>query len=235
MRLHAVRKKASSKVTLPITGMRYFYALDGGLTDELGLATTLTNNNSGTFTAGPGGVGLAYTAFDGNNQFPDAPDSGQFDLLVTQYTIGCRILLNGPSMPSDQGVIQRGDTAHKIWIESGTGNPYPRVMHNNTIFSANNSNLYLTLDQWAFLTIKFDANADTLKFRLNMGTEVTLTGVTTNPVDSTQAFEIGRQFANDLDGKICDVFCASALWDDADLSKLYNGGTRLLAADRQWA
>jgi len=226
---------AGGTVSFDSTGAKFLYTLDNTLADEFGNATALTNNNSVAFVTGPGGVGQAAQCVSSTNSYLDVADESYNSLGSTDYTMLGRYRVDSNPITIDHGFIMKGTGSSEYfhWAESTSG-PWIRCSHTSTIYGSSATENSFAVETWVLVSIVFDATANTLSIRINAGDELLITGVTVDPTDSTGNLYFGRRFANISDVSICDMFLASRKWSLSEISDWYNGGTRLLAADRSW-
>lgn len=227
---------AGGTVEFDSTGAKFLYTMDNTLADEFGNASALTNNNSAAYVTGPGGVGSAIQCVSGTSAHLDAADESYNSIgSGTDYTFMLRVRVDSNPITIDHGLIMKGTGSSEYfhWAESTSG-PWVRCSHVSTLYGSSATENSFAVQTWVLVSIVFDATANTLSIRLNAGDEHLITGVTVDPTDSTGNLYFGRRFANISDVTICDAFLASRKWSLSEISAWYNGGTRLLAADRSW-
>lgn len=203
----------------------YFAGEDA--TDSTG-NTTLTNNNSVTFTAGK--VGNAITCASASSQSLSAADNASLSMGDIDFTVACWALLN-TSAATTQGLVSKWNdpASDREWFLGAFSSRFQFGVSNNgtaeQFIPANNLGAPST-GTWYFVVAWHDSVANTINICVNDGT-VNSAAYSVGGRDGTATFRIGA-YRNTafgfLNGQVDEAMVWKRVITAAEITELYNAG-----------
>lgn len=190
--------------------------------------TTLTNNNSVTFTAGR--VANASTFASASSQSLSAADNASLSMGDIDFTIACWALLN-TSAATTQGLVSKWNdpASDREWFLGAFSSRFQFGVSNNgtaETFIAANALGAPSTGTWYFIVAWHDSVANTISICVNDGT-VNSTAYTVGGRDGTATFRIGA-YRNTafgfLNGQVDEAGIWKRVLSAAEITDLYNGG-----------
>ena len=187
----------------------------------------LTDNN--TCASAAGKIGNAASFITANSESLTRTSNASLQTGDIDFTIAGWAWLDSLT-PNDEGIVEKWDTAgqreYALVIETSRFRFY--WSPDGTAISSREATTFgnLSISTWYFFECFHDATANTINIRINNGTADSVAdggGL----VAGTSIFQIGRDGANFLAGRVDELGFWKRLLTTGERAALYNGGTGL--------